>query len=276
MIEAGVMTLVVKGKDDYFQTNTGGNDVLLELEDVITIHIMGGCEEETAACIVNQVENLIVMIEAQDDNTVSSDQITDPDGYALNGAFNMEIDRSAMRAHLEPSRALLNICPFELVRPAGNIPIGSAGNIPCVTRRDVRYRGYPYRNGGYTTALEIYASASEGRTCADGTTTETAQQSFTSMLGYSQYAQDLADLHSQAINAGYNLNGRYRRAYMINPGYEWLPTQPGYAPGFRISQKLFMFAPIALDEGRSDLSSTGSDAPASYYPATRRRMLLSV
>eukprot|EP00961_Rhodomonas_salina_P185413 2503484-Rhodomonas_salina.1 len=39
-IEAGLMTLILKGNSSYFQTNTGCSDVSLELEDVITIHIM--------------------------------------------------------------------------------------------------------------------------------------------------------------------------------------------------------------------------------------------
>merc|ERR1711966_362176 len=142
----------------------------------------------------------------------------------------------------------------------------------CVTRRDVRYRGYPYRNGAYSTALEICADAPEDTTCAAGTTSTTAQKFFTSFLGNSDYAKDLADGHTQAIYDEYSLNGRYRRAYMINPGYEWTPTQTGGASIFSVSQKLFMFALITLDEGVS--SAEGEPMPQSNYP-NRRRMLLS-
>merc|ERR1711966_316704 len=166
------------------------------------------------------------------------------------------------------SAALLAICPWNPVRPSGGVPIGET----CVTRRDVRYRGYPYRNGAYSTALEICADAPEDATCADGSTSMTAQQFFTSFLGNSDYAKDLADGHTQAIYAKYDLNGRYRRAYMINPGYEWTPTQTGGASIFSVSQKLFMFALITLDEGVS--SEEGEPMPQSNYP-NRRRMLLS-
>merc|ERR1711966_57249 len=218
-IEAGVMTLVIKGKDEDFLTNTGRNSVTVELEDVVTIHIMSPGQIDA------EVENLIT--QDQDDNTADFDTLTNDgsglitDGYALNGAFNMAIDRPSQRAHLEPSAALLAICPFNPVRPSGGVPIGET----CVTRRDVRYRGYPYRNGAYSTALEICADAPEDATCADGSTSTIAQQFFTSFLGNSDYAKDLADGHTQAIYAKYDLNGRYRRAYMINPGYEWTPTQ---------------------------------------------------
>merc|ERR1711966_396494 len=166
------------------------------------------------------------------------------------------------------SAALLAICPWNPVRPSGGVPIGET----CVTRRDVRYRGYPYRNGAYSTALEICADAPEDATCADGSTNMTAQHFFTSFLGNSDYAKDLADGHTQAIYAKYVLNGRYRRAYMINPGYEWTPTQTGGASIFSVSQKLFMFALITLDEGVS--SEEGEPMPQSNYP-NRRRMLLS-
>jgi hypothetical protein len=254
-IEAGVMTLVIKGQDEYFLNNTGRSDVTVELEDVITIHIMGTSD----ANIAGQVENLITA--AQDDNTDTSG--LDTDGYALNGAFNMVIDRSALRAHLEPSAELLNICPFNPVRPNGGTFVGET----CVTRRDVRYRGYPFRNGAYSTALEICAG-SAWPSCAEGD----AQEFFTSFLGNNDYAKDLAVAHTQAISEEYTLNGRYKRAYMINPGYEWTPTQTGGKPIFSVSQKLFMFALITLDEGFGD---DGNPAPSSIYPEIRRRMLLS-
>merc|ERR1711966_622916 len=255
-IEAGVMTLVIKGKDEYFLNNAGRNDVSVELEDVITIHIMSPAGTTERA---DQVEVLIT--QAQDDNTDTTG--LDTDGYALNGAFNMVIDRSALRAHLEPSAALLAICPFNPVRPTANVVLTET----CVTRRDVRYRGYPFRAGAYSTALEICVASDT--TCAEGD----AQEFFTSFLGNSDYAKDLADGHTQAIFSTYALNGRYRRAYMINPGYEWTPTQTGGASIFSVSQKLFMFALITLDEGVS--SEDGNAEPTSSYPTIRRRMLLS-
>merc|ERR1711906_20212 len=255
-IEAGVMTLVIKGKDEYFLNNAGRNNVKVELEDVITIHIMSPAGTTERA---DQVEVLIT--QAQDDNTDTNG--LDTDGYALNGAFNMVIDRSALRARLEPSTSLLNLCPFNPVRPTANVVLTET----CVTRRDVRYRGYPFRAGAYSTALEICVASDT--TCAEGD----AQEFFTSFLGNSDYAKDLADGHTQAIFSTYALNGRYRRAYMINPGYEWTPTQTGGASIFSVSQKLFMFALITLDEGIA--TSPGNAEPTSSYPTIRRRMLLS-
>eukprot|EP00961_Rhodomonas_salina_P184654 2493077-Rhodomonas_salina.1 len=42
----------------------------------------------------------------------------DTNGYPLNGAFSLEIDRDSQRAHLEPSAELLAICPFNPTRPS--------------------------------------------------------------------------------------------------------------------------------------------------------------
>jgi hypothetical protein len=251
-IEAGLMTLVIKGKDEYFQSNAGRRSVTVELEDVITIHIMNPDGIDT------RVEELITQDQADNTNTSG----LDTDGYSLNGAFNLAIDRSAQRAHLEPSSDLLDICPFNPTRPAGNVPVTET----CVTRRDVRYRGYPFRAGRFSTALEICPGT--GTTCAEGD----SKAFFKSVFGSNDYSEDLALGHTGAIFANYSLNGRSRRAYMINPGYEWTPTQTQGASIFSVSQKLYMFALITLDEGVSE--ATGELAPASNYPS-RRRMLLS-
>eukprot|EP00961_Rhodomonas_salina_P207393 2799357-Rhodomonas_salina.1 len=94
-IESGLMTLVLKGKATYFRTgasNTGGYS--LELDDVITIHIMtdGEAPSETdAQCAAAtppksvdcQVRDLLA--ELPDDNLDSNG--LDTDGYSLNGAF---------------------------------------------------------------------------------------------------------------------------------------------------------------------------------------------
>eukprot|EP00961_Rhodomonas_salina_P180725 2439232-Rhodomonas_salina.1 len=78
------------------------------------------------------------------------------------------------------------------------------------------------------------------------------------ILGENDYARDLAVGYVNAIHGSYGLNGRYIRAYWINPGYEWTPTQTAGKSIFSVSQKVYLFALITLDENIS-----------------RRRMLLA-
>lgn len=106
-----------------------------------------------------------------DDNSDSNG--LDTDGYQLNGAFSFTVVRNAApgqfsacaramrgpvltqharataacagesRALLEPTVALTAVCPFNPPRPTpGTTPLET-----CITRRDVRSRGYPARTG---------------------------------------------------------------------------------------------------------------------------------
>eukprot|EP00961_Rhodomonas_salina_P215165 2906050-Rhodomonas_salina.1 len=68
------------------------------------------------------------------------------------------------------------------------------------------------------------------------------------ILGENEYARDLAVGYVKAIHERYGLNGRYIRAYWINPGYEWTPTQAAGKSIFSVSQKVYLFALITLDE----------------------------
>eukprot|EP00961_Rhodomonas_salina_P266524 3602509-Rhodomonas_salina.2 len=211
------------------------------------------------ASVVDDVNMLITA--SPDDNSDTSG--LDTDGYHLNGAFKFTIDRSAQRAHLEPLPALLALCPFNPPRPApGASPLET-----CVTPRDVRFREYPWRTGAKSTAMEICA----GGSCSTDTTS-TESDFFATILGDNEYARQLAVDYADVISTAYESNGRYRRAYWINPGYEWTPTQTGGTSLFSISQKLFLFALITLDEGIS--TDVGNFLDSGPGPNLRRRMLL--
>jgi len=155
-----------------------------------------------------------------------------------------------------------------------------------VTRRDVRNRGYPNRNGAMSTAMELCAVAPAVTGCTDccdrlaytaPTPSDDESKFFGTILGKSDYAHQLAVDYAKAIDGRYNLNGRYRRAYWINPGYEWTPTQTGGSSTFSISQKLFLMALITLDEGLASADGTlGPDPTLERRRAhPSRRMLLS-
>jgi len=284
-IEAGLMTLILKGNHSYFKANSGINTagVSLELEDVMTIHIMesgtgdGSSGQNQPASKLEQVA--LLLADQPDDNSFSSG--LDTNGYALNGAFFFTFDRSSQRAHLEPSPELLDLCPFNPTRPSStNTEIET-----CITRRDVRYRNYPHRTGSTSTAMEICAKlvgnqgaeclgadGGSGASCCDVAGYASEKEFMYTIFGESDYSEQLAEDYTRVLANEYDLNQRYRRAYWINPGYEWTPTQTGGNSIFTISQFLYMFALVTLDEG---VSSDGGESLAQAGPTfTRRRMLL--
>eukprot|EP00961_Rhodomonas_salina_P268485 3628195-Rhodomonas_salina.3 len=222
-----------------------------------------------------------------DDNSDSNG--LDTDGYQLNGAFSFTVVRNAApgqfsacaramrgpvltqharataacagesRALLEPTVALTAVCPFNPPRPTpGTTPLET-----CITRRDVRSRGYPARTGAAeSTAMEIapwnLAGAASPAAMTDaqvdsylsGLSPSGARESefMVSILGDNDYAKQLAIDYAKTLHERYTLNGRYTRAYWINPGYEWTPTQTAGKSLFQISQKIYLFALISLDE----------------------------
>jgi len=271
-IEAGLMTLVLKGDAEYFtnagNTNTGG--YALELDDLITIHLMtdGVAPDGETGSVDEALQELLSQV--SEDNSDSNG--LDTNGYKLNGAFYFNIDRAAGIAELEPTPELVNICPFNPLPPAG----GTAPMESCITRRDVKSRSYPMRLGAVPMAMEILAQ--QGQLVApddltDEKTALAAQKSgsctctgsscceagfLENILGSGDYTRNLAVDFVMAIDQKYSLNGRWTRAYWINPGYEWTAMQTNGKSIFSVSQKVYLFALITLDENIG----------------TRRRMLL--
>jgi len=274
-IEAGFLTFVVKGNASYFgQTGTTAYGV--ELEDLITIHIM-----EPATTAFDAVNTLLAQPPA--DNYDNLANILATEGYDLNGAFRFEIDRVENRAYLEPTDSLLALCPFNPPRPTLDTPFPTT----CVTRRDVRFRGFPNRPGEYSTAMEVVPLDDDGEcetdgaapgNCDTGCTLDQNARFMATVLGDSTYADGLGRTYSCLIAKKYKLDGRFRRAWWINPSYEWTPTQTGGQPIFTISQKIFLFALINLNElfgAPSVPTGRGSVQAQPSLPARRRRVLLS-
>jgi len=275
-IESALLTLVLKGQSSYFDNGVvNSQGFSMELDDLITIHLMEDGEATTVATSTKEAEVVRLLGLPADDNQDANG--LDTDGYFLNGAFRFTINRGTARASLHPTSALLAECPFNPPRPAaGNSPLET-----CIVRRDVRERGYPTRTGaGGPTAMEILPETSTtfdgiaaeydalenqytGGTAEDCTCTSLSccEAGFLQgILGANDYARDLAVDFVKTIHGDYNLNGRYTRAYWINPGYEWTPTQTNGRSIFSVSQKIYLFALITLDEN--------------WTPTARRRMLL--
>jgi len=246
-IESGLITLVVKGNSSYF--SRGGSSAFgIQVEDVITIHIM---ESEAGSSMAGVIA---LLADAGDDNSNSDGLNTS--GYKLNGAFRFVVDRADQRAFLEPTDALLDLCPFSPRRPTP----GDAFPSTCILRRDVRRQSFPSREGSVATAVELPA-ANVALLSAERDGVATFMQS---VLGSSEYAADLGRNFSYLVARRYELNGQHNRAFWINPGYEWTPTQTGGQANFFLSQKMVLFALITLEEG---FGSSGDQVPP-----TRRRV----
>jgi hypothetical protein len=272
-IEAALMTIVVLGDDDFFGldgTRRTASNFGIELEDAITIHIMesatGFGDEQSKAYKV------LDLIESPGEELFDTSNSLQVDGYPLNAAFNIVIQRDAQSARLEPSDSLKQECSFAPPRPTG--PLGSMPTT-CVIRRDVSGRNnYPVQNGRqWPTAMELPHCPDED--CNDqlvaastagvngGSDLTDRSKFMASILGDSDYANNLGIDFSNVIAKRYMLNDRYKRAWWINPGYEWTPTQTANAALFQVSQKLLFFGLFNLNEYRStDMQS-------------RRRVLLS-
>eukprot|EP00961_Rhodomonas_salina_P216773 2928413-Rhodomonas_salina.2 len=89
----------------------------------------------------------------------------------------------------------------------------------------------------------------------------------TTLLGDNDYAYGLGQNFSQTVADKYTLNGQWKRAYMINPGYEWTPTQTGGQSIFTVSQKIVLLAPILTPP---DACTYLMPAPTSVSRLTRR------
>ncbi|KAJ1476681.1 hypothetical protein T484DRAFT_1965118 [Baffinella frigidus] len=82
------------------------------------------------------------------------------------------------------------------------------------------------------------------------------------ILSESEYAGNLGANYSQIISDKFNLNGRNRRAWWINPGYVWNQEQIGIQGTNRLtlSQRIMLIILVGFDE----------------QDGTRRRTMLSV
>jgi hypothetical protein len=140
----------------------------------------------------------------------------------------------------------------------------------------VRYRDFPARTGGVSTAMEI----TPGAGVADY---EEEARFMQTVLGGSDEAANLGRAFAGVISTKY-LAGtgadRYNRAWWINPGYEWTPSQTNGKSIFNLSQQIIMFALINLNEnyvdGGSSIPGDSLTLPAGAGNTfARRRMLLS-
>lgn len=158
-------------------------------------------------------------------------------------AFTIKKNEANKMLEVDLAPAILSEC-FSEVLP---------GDMTCMIRRDIAAR-VP------TDAYAVHSLATGVNTNDIAQTSAWMQEH---VLGYSEYADDLARNFTNLIRNKYDINDRYRKAYYLNPGYKWT-MQAGAAPQslLSLSDKMIMFAVMTLDD------DTGFEK--------RRRMLLQV
>jgi len=210
-IEGGLMTLVLKGAEEFFNL-PGQLTTSLELEDVVTIHIM-----ESGTRMYNAVLGLL----------------------EKGKGFELLVDAMDHRVSLTPHRELSRYCSFRAGRPNLEDPFPTS----CIVRRDIENRmaSDPSQLGGApASAVELNAMGStEGERGPESIFMQ-------SLLGSSDYAHQLGVNFSSLIAAKYQLNGVSRRAWWINTGYEWAADLTGGQPIFSLSQRVILAALIKL------------------------------
>eukprot|EP00286_Rhodomonas_abbreviata_P015936 CAMPEP_0181316116 /NCGR_PEP_ID=MMETSP1101-20121128/15724_1 /TAXON_ID=46948 /ORGANISM="Rhodomonas abbreviata, Strain Caron Lab Isolate" /LENGTH=2299 /DNA_ID=CAMNT_0023423343 /DNA_START=79 /DNA_END=6978 /DNA_ORIENTATION=- len=222
-IESGLMTLVVSGNSSFFNLPNTGS-YSVEIEDIITLHFMEPGSSSARYAAVTAL-------------------LTPPQT-----AFTVEINTVTKRAYLEPTTLLTDQCKLN-PRPASQ---GSPLPETCVLRRDMKDRIAPVEQGaGFKTAMEIGVASAD------------VEGFMSSIFGGSEYTEALGTSYEGVLQARYTLNGRWTRAWWINPGYEWTPAVTGGTSKFSLSQRIVLFVLLAMDE------SGGTSAP---YPTGVRRV----
>ena len=154
---------------------------------------------------------------------------------------------------MQPTDALLEICPFS------SIP----GSFGCLSRREVQERGVD------ASSRSIVRIAPAGAESVQETNAK-AGAWLRNVLGDTDFAEELGANHSNIMNRRFQLNARFRNAFMISPSMPWRQAELDNA---RIASILEMaqFSITAI------LISIDTKLPLSPDPAatSRRRNLLS-
>ena len=232
-VESGLLTLVLKGNASFFGLARAA-DFSLELEDVVTLHFLESSDLAFSAA------RLLVDTGA---------------------AFTVQVDAAGNRASMEPTAALLALCPFT-----------ASGASACVARRDVRARVFPsLRGAAGATAMEVSVPGGAADAAAEAAFMQ-------QVLGESEHAAVLGTNFSALLHARYALNDRYNRAWWVQAGYAW----PGARAPDRLAlaQRLVVVALAGLDESfggrrrrvaRALLASSDARAPGLGAAAIERR-----
>jgi len=176
---ANVLTLLFRGDPKLFEQRYAA-EYTLAVEDIITLHFLNLDKKAEA-------EELIASgLAFTQTNTVADDST------------------SLTIMKLEPSRALLEICPLQARK----------GMFGCVARREIRQRTLEFQTNSI---VSLTGRSDEDEKFSHMRTGLWAQKNF----GGSRFVKDLASNHSKVMRARYQLNSRFRKGFLISPTVPW-------------------------------------------------------
>lgn len=216
-----LLTLVVEGNTTFLDEGR-----TIEIEDMISIHFMEGVYGGKS------ITRVQALLEEEGDRVPISGN-----GIRLNGAL-MYFQNDDNVATLEPTEELLQECPT-------NAPYPTRENImptTCVIRREISGREYNTDTADQSqTAFELtpYTNEPGGTVLAEDSSQRERDQGFiSSMLGPNLPGREV----SFAIAEHYTLDGKNRKAWWINPAYNWFPADLTGNYIFIVSQRILLFA----------------------------------
>lgn len=184
----------------------------------------------------------IFTIHFMESNDVLYNQVIAKMADASQNAFTTILNGNV--GTLKPSQSIINLCPStystDNTRP---FPPNK-----CIIRWDMQY------GITKTSSVEI-------------TSTLNTQNFMKTIFGNNDYATQLGASYTTFINNTYNLNNRYNKVWLVNPGFNWLSGVN--KNNYLLSQKILMVALIYLDDGTSTgrrrLLSVDTSGSTSYF-----------
>ena len=167
---------------------------------------------------------------------LSMDKKSQVDALVASGLAVREeiVPGSASEINLRPTEQLLSICPLSASRAA----------LGCMTRYEIKSRALDRR----TDSIVEIAPENEDTYAA---TMDTAGIWTQLTLGDSEFAHSAGRRHADAMNEEFDLNNRYRKAYMVSPVIPWRQSElraEGFETTIGLSQYSISFVMLAFDQ----------------------------
>jgi len=176
---SNVVTVLFRGDPQLFAQKYAA-EYTLAVEDIITLHFLNLDKKAEA-------EELIAA------------------GLAFTQTNTLAGNRNSLTTmKLEPSRALLEICPLQARR----------GMFGCIARREIRQRTLEFQTNSI---VSLTGRSDEDEIFSHKRAGLWAQKNF----GGSRFMKDLASNHSKIMRARYQLNSRFRKGFLISPTVPW-------------------------------------------------------
>jgi hypothetical protein len=195
----------------------------------------------TQECVLPaaKLQAVTALLQQEDVEATEHNNTTTTAVFALNGAFSLALDPTTDTATLLPTQALRALCPTHPDKiPDSSIPFPKT----CVIRQEIAHiADTTFELGPQTAAKhELWATAHE------------AAVYMQSVLGGTHRSYQLGEQFSSTLASAHHLDGRSRRAWWINPGYEWVSREDAWQSPFSLSQHVVVMALFKRTGGREE------------------------